>query len=186
MGSHRQVNQEKVESSIRMLLEAIGEDPDRPGLVDTPKRVARSWSEFIDFEPGTTDSLFTHDGDGMVVVSGMRVWSLCEHHLLPFWCDISVGYIPTGQVLGLSKFARVAQQFAHRLQIQERLAKQVCDQISFLTGSPDVAVIARGRHLCMAMRGIRTEGVMTSSVMTGRFRDDHNTRAEFLRLSEAK
>lgn len=113
----------------------------------------------------------------------MRVWSLCEHHLLPFWCDVAIGYIATDRVLGLSKFARVAGQFAHRLQVQERLTRQVADAIERLTGSPDVAVLATGEHLCMSARGVRTPALMTSSVMRGAFRDSPSARAEFLQLA---
>lgn len=122
--------------------------------------------------------------DQMVCVSGMRVFSLCEHHLLPMWCDVSIGYIASDSVLGLSKFARIAHQFAHQLQIQERLGTQIADEVSRITGTNDVAVILRGEHLCMSARGIRTPGVMTSSVMRGVFRNEYQTRMEFLRLVE--
>jgi GTP cyclohydrolase I len=117
----------------------------------------------------------------MVCVSGMRVSSLCEHHLLPFWCDVSIGYIPDRKVLDLSKFARIAQQFAHRLQLQERLGQQIADEISRITGTENVAVVLKGEHLCMTARGIRTPGLMTSSIMRGVFRASE-TRMEFLRL----
>jgi GTP cyclohydrolase I len=168
----------------RELLVAIGEDPDRDGLRDTPRRWADWWREFISYEPGPTDTAFASaEADQMVVVSGMRVWSLCEHHLLPFWCDLSIAYIPAGRVLGLSKFARVAHQFAHRLQVQERLTARVADEVQRLSGSPDVAVLARGEHLCMSMRGIRTPAMMTSSVVRGAFRESDSARAEFLRLA---
>lgn len=169
-----------------VLLKAIGEDPSRPGLADTPRRFADAWREFIDYDPGRTDTCFASAvADQMVVVSNLRVWSMCEHHLLPFWCDVAVGYICTDTVLGLSKFARIAHQFAHRLQLQEQLTGQIADEVSRLTGSKDVAVLSRGEHLCMTMRGIATPGLMTSSVMRGVFRSDANARAEFLRLAQA-
>jgi GTP cyclohydrolase I len=177
------MNTDYLQALIRELLKQIGEDPDRPGLQDTPKRVAKMWSEFMDYEPGTTDTAFQlQSTDQMVVVSGMRVWSMCEHHLLPFWCDISIGYIAEGKVLGLSKFGRIAHKHAHKLQIQERLVEEIAQEIRETTGSENVAVIATGEHLCMTMRGVRTPARMTSSSVHGSFRDDPAARAEFLEL----
>src|ERR1700674_2876777 len=113
------------------LLLAIGEDPEREGLRETPRRWADSWREFIEYDPGTTETTFSSlTSDQLVCVSGIRVASLCEHHLLPFWCDVSIGYIPNEKVLGLSKFARIAQQCAHRLQLQERLGQQIADEVA--------------------------------------------------------
>lgn len=167
----------------RELLIAIGEDPDREGLLDTPRRWADWWREFIEYDPGTTDTVFSSvSTDQMVCVSGLRVFSLCEHHLLPMWCDVAVGYIPTDRILGLSKFARIAQKFAHQLQVQERLGEQIADEISRLTSSENVAVVLKGEHLCMSSRGIRTPGIMTTSVMRGVFGEEYETRMEFLRL----
>jgi GTP cyclohydrolase I len=167
----------------RELLLAIGEDPEREGLLETPRRWADSWREFIEYDPGKTDTVFeSSTADQMVTVSGMRVSSLCEHHLLPFWCDVAIGYIADGKVLGLSKFARIAHQFAHQLQLQERLGQQIADEVSRITGTENVAVVLKGEHLCMTTRGIRTPGTMTSSVMRGVFRDEYETRMEFLRL----
>jgi GTP cyclohydrolase IA len=169
----------------RELLIAIGEDPDREGLLDTPRRWADWWREFIEYDPGTTNTVFSSAStDQMVCVSGLRVFSLCEHHLLPMWCDVAVGYIPTDRILGLSKFARIAQKFAHQLQVQERLGEQIADEISRLTSSENVAVVLKGEHLCMSSRGIRTTGVMTTSVMRGVFGEEYETRMEFLRLME--
>src|SRR5581483_9100628 len=131
------------------------------GLQETPRRWADWWREFIEYDPGTTETTFqTTTTDQLVAVSGMRVFSLCEHHLLPMWCDVSIGYIPDGKVLGLSKFARIAHQFAHQLQLQERIGKQIADELERITGSQDIAVVLKGEHLCMSMRGIRTPGVM--------------------------
>ena len=169
---------------MRLLLTSIGEDPTRDGLKETPARVARFWSEFIDYHPGKTDATFSHlVTDQMVVVKGMRVWSLCEHHLLPFSCDVTCGYIARGKVLGLSKFARIAHEAAHGLQIQERIAHQIADRIELLTDSADVAVVARGEHLCMAMRGIKTRAEMATSVMRGVFRYSQEGRQEFMALA---
>jgi GTP cyclohydrolase I len=169
----------------RELLLAIGEDPDREGLRETPRRWAAAWREFMEYDPGTTETTFASmASDQLVCVSGIRVASLCEHHLLPFWCDVSIGYIPNAKVLGLSKFARIAQQFAHRLQLQERLGEQIADEISRITGTQNVAVVLKGEHYCMATRGIRMPGRMTSSVMRGVFRTESQTRMEFLRMIE--
>lgn len=165
------------------LLVAIGEDPDREGLRDTPRRWAKWWASFIDYDAGERATTFQSiRADQMVVVSGMRVWSLCEHHLLPFWCDISVGYITGDRVLGLSKFARIANAYAHQLQVQERLTEQIAKEVERVTGSASVAVLASGEHLCMTMRGIKSPAVMQSSVMRGVFLDKPEARAEFFQL----
>lgn len=177
------VDKAKVMQACRSLLEAIGEDPDREGLRDTPRRYADLWAEFIDYEPGTTSTAFASDNmDQMVIVSGMRVWSMCEHHLLPFWCDVAVGYIANGRVLGLSKFGRIAHEIAHKLQLQERLCEEIADRVAYVIGTEDVAVIASGEHLCMSCRGIKTPALMTSSAMRGAFKTGE-TRAEFLKLA---
>lgn len=178
------VDVNRIEGLARQLLEAIGEDPSRPALLETPRRYAAWWAEFINYDPGKTETAFAMESsDQMVVVSGMRVWSMCEHHLLPFWADVAIGYVASGRILGLSKFARIAQKYAHRLQVQERLTHQIADEIQSTTGSPDVAVLATGEHLCMLTRGVRSGGLMTSSVMRGVFRDSASARAEFLALA---
>lgn len=172
-----------LELTVKVLLQNIGEDPDREGLRDTPERVARFWREFIDYDPGKVDVTFESvQVDQMVVVKGIRVYSLCEHHLLPFWCDVSIGYITRGRVLGLSKLARVAHKYAHRLQIQERLVQQIADEIARLACTNDVAVLAEGVHMCMLMRGIKSEATMVTSAMYGTFRDKPACRTEFLNL----
>jgi GTP cyclohydrolase I len=180
----RRVDHARVERLARELLEAVGEDPSREGLRDTPRRFADWWREFLEHDPGRVATSFESDAsDQLVVVSGMRAWSLCEHHLLPFWCDVAIGYIPRGRLLGLSKLARVAHKHARRLQVQERLAAGVADEVSALSGSPDVAVLARGEHLCMTMRGARTPGLMTTSVVRGAFRASASARQEFFSLA---
>lgn len=185
LAGSRKVDYPKLLELGRELLIAIGEDPEREGLVDTPRRWADSWREFVEYDPGSTETCFSSTAtDQMVCVSGMRVFSMCEHHLMPFWCDVSIGYIACDRVLGLSKFARIAHQFAHQLQIQERLGQQIADEITRITGSPDVAVVLKGEHMCMTARGIRTPGKMTSSVMRGVFRSENEARMEFLRLIE--
>lgn len=176
---------DRIKELGRELLLAIGEDPDRPGIVDTPRRWANWWREFIQYDAGKVDTLFeTASTDQMVAVSGIRVWSLCEHHLLPFYADITIGYIAHDKVLGLSKFARIAHKTAHRLQIQEQLVQQIADEVQALIGSDNVAVVATGEHLCMTMRGIKTPALMRSSVLRGAFRDDPAARAEFLTIAK--
>ena len=166
------------------LLKTIGEDPDRAGLQETPQRFARYWQEFLSYDAGTVDTTFTSVVvDQMVVVSGIKVWSLCEHHLLPFWCDIAVGYITKERVIGLSKIPRICHRHAHRRQLQEQLIDHIAANLIEVCGSPSVAVIGKGVHTCMTMRGIKSDGVMTSSVMRGRFKESHDTRMEFLSLA---
>jgi len=169
----------------RELLIAIGEDPEREGLQETPRRWADAWREFIEYDPGTVDTCFESvSTDQMVVVPGMRVWSICQHHLLPIWADISTGYIATDRILGLYKFARITQKYAHQLQLQERLYKEIADEIVMLAKSTDVAILAQEQHFCMTARGIKTPAIMTCSIMRGVFRERHEARMEFLRLTE--
>lgn len=178
------VDLQAVEQATRDLLVAIGEDPTRDGLADTPARVSRWWSEFIDHHPGKTDTTFQVEHvDQLVVVSGLRVWSLCEHHLLPFWADVAVGYLAADRVLGLSKFARIANQAAHRLGVQERLVANIADEVERVAATQSVAVTATGEHLCMTMRGVKIPGKMTTSIVRGRLREDDKMRDEWLRLS---
>ncbi len=176
------VDHARIKSLVTELLEAMGEDPNREGLIETPRRIANFWREFIEYDPGKLDTTFsavTHNQ--MVCVTGMKVWSMCEHHMLPFWCDISIGYIASDKVLGLSKFARIAHKHAHKLTLQEQLVSDISDELVKILGTEDVAVMAKGEHLCMTMRGIRTPHRMISSALNGQF---HNVeqRTEFLRL----
>ena len=164
------LNFKRLESIGRNLLLAIGEDPTRDGLKMTPNRFARWWKEFIDYDPGGIETTFAFESfrtDQMVVCAGVPVFSLCEHYLLPFKCEISMAYIASEHVLGLSKFARIAHKYSHRLQAQERLVHQIADEITAITDTRDVAVLARGEHLCMQMRGIKSDGLMSTSVMRG-------------------
>ncbi|MGW3210162.1 GTP cyclohydrolase I [Streptomyces sp. NPDC001135] len=170
-----------LEEVARRLLVEIGEDPDRDGLKDTPARFARWWREFTRYDPGKIGSLFPLECAGeAVVVSGIQVWSLCEHHLLPFSCTVTIAYLPQSKILGLSKFARIAHRHAHRLQVQERLVREIADEITEVTGSDDVAVLARGEHLCMSMRGIRTPALMTSTAFHGIFKEYGPARSEVM------
>jgi GTP cyclohydrolase I len=176
-------NYERVKQIGYELLQAIGEDPEREGLKETPRRFASAWQEFIEYDSGNHETVFDSVTiDQMVLIKGMKVWSLCEHHLLPFYCSLSVGYIASDKILGLSKFGRIAQKFAHRLQVQERLVEQVARAVQEITGSENVAVIGRGEHLCMTMRGVVMPAEMISSAMYGVFRTKNEARAEFLQL----
>lgn len=176
--------EEDVATAVRSLLWALGDDPDREGLRDTPRRVAQFYRELMVHDAGRTDTAFESiETDQMVVVSGMRVWSLCEHHLLPFWCDVTVGYITDARVLGLSKFARIAHAHAHALQVQERLVAGIAADVRQACATDNVAVVARGEHLCMTMRGVRTPALMLSSSLHGVFRHEPAVRAEFFSLA---
>jgi GTP cyclohydrolase I len=177
-------DQRKLEALGRQLLKLLGENPTDPRVVDTPRRWAKMWREFLAPPDGAMNTAFAHPrgDDQAVVVRGMRVWSMCEHHLLPFWCDIAIGYVPRDSVLGLSKFGRIAHAAAHKLQLQERLVREIADRVHEATGSQDVAVLAEGEHLCMTMRGIKTPARMISSVLDGRFREAA-LRAEFISLA---
>jgi GTP cyclohydrolase I len=167
----------------RRLLKEIGEDPDRDGLQETPERFARWWREFIDYAPGTISTLFESTStSGMVIVSDIEVWSLCEHHLLPFNCSVTIAYRPGKHLLGLSKFARVAHRHAHKLQVQERLVADIAQDITDVTGATDVAVIGKGEHLCMTMRGIKASALMTSTAFRGAFGEDAALRSELFSL----
>lgn len=164
------------------------DDVTRPGVVDTPRRAAKAM-QFLTKGYGQTleevvnGALFPAKNREMIVVQDIELYSLCEHHLLPFIGKCHVGYIPSGQVLGLSKVARVVDMFARRLQIQEELTFQIAQALQQVTGAQDVGVIIEARHLCMMMRGVEKQNsCMTTSAMHGAFRDNAATRAEFLTL----
>src|SRR5258708_16528846 len=165
---HATINADRlaaVEELGRDLRLTVVENPDREGLIETPRRWAAWWKEFIDYQRGTTDTTFESvTTDQMVVLSGIRVYSMCEHHLMPFWCDISVGYVVRDKVLGLSKFARIAHEAGHKLQLQERIVQEIAEAVQRTTDSPDVAVLASGVHLCMVMRGIKTDALVSSVI----------------------
>lgn len=180
--AHLRVDQARIEKAVREILIAIGEDPNRAGIRETPHRVAKAWAEFIDFDAGKIHTVFEEGAapETPVVVSGMRVWSICEHHLMPFWCDVTAAYIPHGKVIGLSKLARIAHMCAHRLQLQERLVTQMSETVQDISNTRDVMIVASGEHLCMCARGVRTPGLMTSQSANGAFLADANLRADVM------
>lgn len=175
---------DRIADLYRELLKLLGDDPDREGLRDTPARVAAWWAEFLGADATFSPTTFTEPGAAgqLVVVHGVEVWSLCEHHLLPFQVSYSIGYVARDVVLGLSKFVRIARRSAGRLQVQERLTRAIADEVSELTGSPDVAVYGLGEHLCMSMRGVRSGAARTASeAMRGRFASEPMLAERFLR-----
>ena len=173
---------------FHQILLGVGEDPQREGLLDTPKRAAKAMQYLCNgygksLEEVVNGALFASDSDEMVIVRDIELYSLCEHHMLPFIGKAHVAYIPTGKVLGLSKIARIVDMYARRLQIQENLTRQIAEAVQEVTGARGVAVVIEARHLCMMMRGVEKQNsVMTTSCMLGAFRNSHSTRNEFLSL----
>ncbi len=177
---------------VRQLLHAMGEDPEREGLASTPRRVAQSL-EFLtsgyaaDLDAIVNDALFTVPHNEMVIVRDIDFYSLCEHHLLPFFGKCHVAYIPDGKVIGLSKIPRIVDVFARRLQVQERLTSQVANTIRDRVTPLGVAVVMEATHLCMAMRGVEKQNsITTTSAMLGVFQKDARTRHEFLQLIQGR
>jgi GTP cyclohydrolase I len=171
----------------KTLLLALGEDPESPGLRDTPRRFADSWKEFYEYDPGRIETSFPAEAhlDEMVVVRNIPVVSKCEHHLLQFDCNITIAYIQNGKILGLSKLPRIAHKFAHRLQLQERLTNDIAEEVMSVANTKDVAVVGVGRHSCCAARGIKANVEMITSALRGRFKTDSAMRAEFLSFAGA-
>jgi GTP cyclohydrolase IA len=179
------VDTERVERLVAELLEAIGEDPQREGLLATPRRVASMYRELFagnDEDPGEHLTVtFAAEHDEMVLVRDIAFASLCEHHMVPFMGKAHVGYIPgqDGRITGLSKLARLVDSFAHRLQVQERMTTQIADTIERVLEPRGVFVVVEAEHLCMSMRGVKKSGTLTiTSAVRGLFRDDPRTRAE--------
>jgi GTP cyclohydrolase I len=182
------MNSDRVRELIRELLIEIGEDPERQGLLRTPERVARAW-EFLtsgyesNVEEIVNGAIFDSELNNMVISRDIEIYSLCEHHLLPFYGRCHIGYIADRKVLGLSKLARIADHFARRLQVQERLTAQIAQEIMKITGAEGVGVVLECRHLCSMMRGVQKQNsVMTTSSVLGTFLVDPRTRTEFLDL----
>jgi GTP cyclohydrolase IA len=177
-----------MEEHIRALIEAVGENPDREGLLRTPERAARALRFLtqgyeLDLNEVVNDAIFESSNDEMVIVRNIELYSMCEHHMLPFIGKCHIAYLPDGKVLGLSKLPRIVDMFARRLQIQENLTKQIGDCIQAVTGAKGVAVVIQAKHLCAMMRGVEKQNSeMVTSMMLGRFREDQRTRQEFLTL----
>ena len=181
-------NLQKIERLVRELLEELGEDVRREGLVNTPMRVAKSLAFLthgyrLPLDEVINNALFTQDTSSMVIVKDIELYSMCEHHMLPFYGRCHIGYIPNGKVFGVSKLARMVDMYARRLQLQERLTEQISQQVMDSIGAKGVGVMIEARHLCMMMRGVEKQNSsMTTSAMLGRFRTDQRTRMEFLTL----
>ena len=182
------MNNERVQELVRQLLIEFGEDPTREGLCDTPERVAQSYGFLLRGYGENVDDLingaiFTQDAANMIVLRDIEVYSLCEHHMLPFFGKCHIGYISSGKVLGVSKLARIVDCFSRRLQIQERLTQQVASAIMEAVDAEGVGVVIEARHLCMMMRGVEKQNsVMTTSSVLGSFHESLATRSEFLTL----
>ncbi len=177
----------KLEGLYTKILESLGEDPGRQGLVKTPYRAAKAM-EFLTsgYHQNVDDilngAIFDEDYDEMVIVKEIEFYSLCEHHILPFWGKCHVGYLPRKRIVGLSKIPRIVDMFSRRLQVQERLTREIAESLETALDPRGVAVVMEGRHLCMMARGVEKQApVMTTNVMRGTFREDSSTRAEFLR-----
>lgn len=179
---------EELAHHYRQIITELGEDPQREGLRDTPKRAAKAM-QFLtrgyhqSLEELVNGAVFEAETDEMVLVKDIELYSMCEHHLLPFIGKCHIAYLPEGRVLGLSKFARIVDMYARRMQIQESLTRQIAEAVQQVTGARGVAVVIEAKHMCMMMRGVEKQNSsMTSSVMLGAFRDNQPTRQEFLML----
>ena len=179
---------DKLVNCYHDIIRELGENPERDGLIDTPKRAAKAM-QFLtrgynqSLEEVVNGAVFDSDNDEMVIVKDIELYSLCEHHLLPFIGKCHVAYLPTGKVIGLSKIARIIDMFGRRLQIQENMTKQIAEAIMQVTNASGVGVIVEAKHMCMMMRGVEKQNsTMTTSVMLGAFRNKPATRTEFLNL----
>lgn len=182
------MNEDRIRKTVEVLLSELGEDPKREGLVKTPERVAKTW-DFLssgyqaDLDAVVNNALFTVDYSEMVIVKDIDFYSVCEHHLLPFFGKCHVAYLPRKKVIGLSKIPRLVEMFSRRLQVQERLTNQIAETLSEILDPLGVGVVVEGTHLCMLMRGVEKQNSFAvTSAMLGGFRDDARTRMEFLDL----
>ena len=179
---------DKIKNLTKQLLEEIGEDPSREGLLKTPSRVSKAWSFFSggynqDLDKIINNAVFKEDATDMVVVRDVEFFSLCEHHLIPFFGRAHVAYLPNGKVIGLSKIPRIIDMFSRRLQVQERLTRQIAETVKEILDPIGVAVIMEGQHMCMQMRGVEKQNSLTTtSSMLGKFRESDRTRSEFLSI----
>lgn len=177
-----------MQEHFKKIIEGLGEDPNREGLLNTPKRAAKAMQFLtqgykLSVDEIVNGALFQSDSDEMILVKNVELYSLCEHHLLPFIGKAHVAYMPSGKILGLSKVARLIDMHARRLQVQENLTREIANTIMNVTNAKGVGVIIEAQHLCMMMRGVEKQNsIMTTSVMLGLMREDPRTRAEFLSL----
>lgn len=181
------VDLDRIEEAVREILEAVGEDPQRPGLLDTPRRVARMYAEMfagLHLKPERhLEVVFPEVYDEMVLIRDIPFTSMCEHHLLPFTGKAHVAYVPNGQVTGLSKIARVVEEIARRPQVQERMTQEIADLINTRLDTMGVAVVVQAEHSCMSIRGVKKHGSSTvTSALRGIFKSNESTRAEFMSL----
>ncbi len=179
---------ESIEKNIRSILDELGEDANREGLLKTPARVAKAYKFFTkgydeDPEKILNGAIFNEHYDEMVIVKDIDFFSLCEHHLLPFYGKCHIAYIPNGKIVGLSKIPRIVEMYARRLQVQERMTREIGDLLFKALNPRGVAVVSEARHLCMMMRGVEKQNsIATASAMLGIFKSDEKTRQEFLKL----
>ncbi|KJD45640.1 MULTISPECIES: GTP cyclohydrolase I FolE [Paenibacillus] len=180
-------NRDKIEYHVEQILQLIGEDPKREGLLETPTRVARMYEEiFAGYEVDPRDALgvtFDENHEELVIVKDIVYYSQCEHHMAPFFGKVHIGYVPSGKIVGLSKLARLVEAVTRRLQVQERITAQIADILNEAVSAHGVMVVVEGEHLCMCARGVKKPGSKTvTSAVRGTFRDDAAQRAEFLSL----
>ena len=177
------MDKERVKKLVRELIIELGEDPTREGLKDTPRRIADAYGEiFSGYDSDSELSVQFSEDSEMVVAKNIQYYSMCEHHMLPFFGTIQIAYIPNGRVFGISKLVRVVEKYSKRLQIQERITKNIADEI-YAQGVKGVAVVAEGNHMCMQMRGVEKQNSFTStSAMSGQFKKSAETRSEFLSI----
>lgn len=186
------MNLKAVEKSVTTILEEIGEDTSREGLVKTPYRVAQAYKFLTDgyqkdINKVINGAVFEEKYDEMVIVKDIDFYSLCEHHLLPFYGKIHIAYVPNGKIIGISKLPRIVDVFARRLQVQERMTQEIADTFDEILQPRGVAVVAEGYHMCMMMRGVQKQNsITTTSAVHGLFKEDARTRAEFLNLINMK
>ncbi len=183
---NRPIDVKRIADAAMEILIGLGEDPEREGLLKTPQRVGKAYAELMDgyakdAEKLINGALFSVDYDQMVVVNDIEFYSMCEHHMLPFFGHAHVAYLPHGKVIGLSKIPRIVDMFAHRLQVQERMTQQIAELINDQIHPQGVAVVVEAQHMCMTMRGVKKqEATMTTSAMLGAFKNQLDTRLEFL------
>ena len=182
----------KLQEITKLLLSEIGEDPTREGLINTPERVAKAWDFFsqgyrANVEEIVNGTIFEEDCSEMVVVRDIEFFSMCEHHMIPFFGRCHVGYLPNKKIIGLSKIPRIVDAFSQRLQVQERLTSQIAETLMDVLDPIGVGVVMEGRHLCMQMRGVEKQNSFaTTSSMLGQFRESPETRSEFLSIIRMK